>query len=46
MEEQGQREEMLVSKVETDIESKDKGSNDNNNNDNNNDDRIFLNLSL
>jgi hypothetical protein len=43
MEEQGQREEMLVSKVETDIkskDSKDKGSNNNNNN------KVFLNLSL
>jgi hypothetical protein len=43
MEEQGQREEMLVSEVETDTESKDskdKGS------DNDDDDRIFLNLSF
>ena len=42
MEEQGQREEMLVNEVKTDIDntySKDKGGNNNNN-------RIFLSLSL
>ena len=42
IEEQGQREEMLVSKVETNTESKDSKDKGNNNNNN----RIFLNLSL